>query len=269
MVRKLFKHEILAYLRAVLPIQMILIVVAAAGRVLQIFESDHIIYDIIFGSAVFAFVVGCIGCVVYNLVFAVIRFYKNLFSGEGYLSFTLPVTPTQHILVKLLTAFLFQMISVVIVLVSISIITAGDMFTEIMKAIGYMVSEAQSVTKGQLVFYILEFVLWLMVSSLTQILLYYTCVAIGQLFRKNRVLAAVGTYVVYYFIMQILYTIFIAVFSVVSSRLPMEEIALYIAGHYLEIIHWVLCGGFILTAITAGVYFLITHIMINKKLNLE
>jgi len=269
MVRKLFKHEILVYLRAVLPIQLILIAVAAAGRVLQIFEADHVIYDIIFGSAVFAFVVGCIGCIVYNFVFAVIRFYKNLFSGEGYLTFTLPVTSAQHIWVKLLIAFLFQGISVVIVLVSVSIMTAGDMFTEIIKALGYMVNSAYTLLEGQLIFYVLEAILLLIVTALTQMLLYYTCISIGQLAHKNRVLAAIGAYFVYYFMMQILSTILMVVFTSITFQLDMERVMIYISEHYYEIMHWILCGASVITSIMGGIYFLIVHSIIHKKLNLE
>ena len=40
MVKKLLKHEFLAYLRVWIPMQIILMAAALFGRILQFFESD-------------------------------------------------------------------------------------------------------------------------------------------------------------------------------------------------------------------------------------
>ena len=48
-----------------------------------------------------------VGLSVLSVVVVVVRFYQNLISDEGYLSFTLPVTAAQHIAAKLAAGILF------------------------------------------------------------------------------------------------------------------------------------------------------------------
>ena len=59
-----------------------------------------------------------------TFIIGIVRFYKNLFTGEGYLSFTLPVTPGQQLFTKALVSFLFSVITIIVILVS-SIIAMG------------------------------------------------------------------------------------------------------------------------------------------------
>ena len=47
MVKKLFKHEFLAYMRILSVVYVILLTVAAATRIIQLFESDSIYYKIV------------------------------------------------------------------------------------------------------------------------------------------------------------------------------------------------------------------------------
>ena len=138
MVKKLFKHEINAYLRIMLPVYGCLMIVAILGRFIQLFEADTTVYAVINGSSIFAYVVGVLICFGFSTFFSVVRFYKNLFTGEGYLSLTLPATPTQHLWVKLLTSLLFGFTSFIVVILSLMVIMAGDVFNEVTKALVYM-----------------------------------------------------------------------------------------------------------------------------------
>ncbi len=269
MVKKLFKHEVLAYMRILPIVWGILLGVAVLGRLIQVFEYDGVPYHIINGSAIFMYVVAVLGTMVFPLIFGVQRFYKNLFTGEGYLSFTLPVTPAQHIWVKLLTAVLVSVCSVLVGLVSLAVITAGDVLTELLKAAEYLIrTTLKDEHMLHIILYVAEFLLLLLVACFSEFLLFYTCIAIGQTFKKNRVLGAVGVYVIYYVICQIIGTIFTVFFSVVSVEF-MDQIGLFIVNHLVPFIHCLLCGMTVFTAVVAMVYFLITHSIIRKKLNLE
>ncbi len=139
MVKKLFKHECLYYLRVLLPVYIILLAVAALGRGVQFFENDSTIYGIIQGSTIFVFVVALVAAFAAALVMGVLRYYRNMFTAEGYLTLTLPATPTQHLLVKMLTATLFQLITMVVMALAAAVIMAGDVLTEVVKAGVYQV----------------------------------------------------------------------------------------------------------------------------------
>ena len=96
----------------------------------------------------------------------------------------------------------------------------------------------------------------------------YSCISIGQLARKNRVLAAVGVYFGYYVLTQILSTMFTILVSLFGEDL-FELIGQCFANHPIPSVHTLLCQMVILPAIMAGIWFLITHTIIRKRLNLE
>ena len=269
MVGKLYKYESYTYLKTLLPINIILFAVAIASRFIQIFDIDFFVYDIIVNSAAFMYFVTLVVCFAAVFVIAIARFYKNLYTAEGYLSFTLPVTATQHILVKFTTAVAFMLLTVVSAVVSFMIFSAGDLFVEIVKVVEYLLKKAYSVIGINTAFYIAEFALLLIVTFCTNLLLYYSCISIGQLFKKNRVLGAVGVYFIYYIITQIIGTIFIIAIVTVEKVGVLEKIAKVIADNYKLFIHIGLFGMAVVYAALAVAFFFINKHIMTKKLNLE
>lgn len=266
MVKKLYKHEIEAYLRVWAPTQLVFLGIALLARLVQLFESDTTVYDIVNGSSIFAFVLALLVSFGLTFVFSIVRFYKNLFTGEGYLTFTLPVTPTQHILVKLFTAVAFQVATVLVALLATSVITAGDVFAEVMKAIAYLWKLFYGELGAHLPFYAAEGVVLLIVAVFNSLLLFYGCLAVGQLTNKNRVLLAVGVYFGYYFATQIFGTVILVIGTNTELFSVIEDFFLY---HVEEAIHWALCGGTVWYAALGVAYaFIIRHIL-THKLNLE
>lgn len=59
-------------------------------------------------------------------LFISVRFYQSLFSDEGYLAFTLPVTPGQHLLARTLVGGLWALIDTVIIFASFIIPCHGS-----------------------------------------------------------------------------------------------------------------------------------------------
>ena len=270
MVKRLFKHEILYYLRTLLPVQAVLLGIALLGRFVQFFETDSTSYKIVFWSSVVMFIISVIACILMSVAIGVVRFYKNLFTAEGYLTFTLPVTPTQHILVKVCTAVLFQIISLAAVLLSVCIITSGDVLSEIIKAAAYLLKFAmENVAGGHIVLYIIEMVILFIAAFFSQYLLYYFCISVGQLFRKNRILAAVGVYFGYYMITQAIGTILTVSGTVLYNILPLEPIAQLMSLHPYESIHVFIGLMILLSLVICAVFFLIIRFIISRKLNLE
>ena len=132
MVKKLIKYDFRSYLRLILPIQLILIGIAALSRLVQLFEgTDSTVYDIVFTSSVVLYVIAAIVTLVLTAIVAIVRFYQGMYANEGYLNHTLPVTPAQHILSKLLVSMLFELGSLLAVFISFCVITLGELNIEI------------------------------------------------------------------------------------------------------------------------------------------
>ncbi len=269
MVRKLFKHEFLSYARIMLPIYAVLIGVSGLNRLIQLFEQDGVVYGIAFVSSIIAYVVSIVLALVLTYINAITRYYKNLFTGEGYLSFTLPVTPTQHLWVKSVTVLAVEFVTLLVILGSVAIITSGDVLTEIFKSIGYLYNEAEYYLKGHLPFYIAEVLVLMLVTSFTSIMMFYFCITLGQLARKNRVLAAVGVYFGLYMLSQAIYTVGMIILSIFGEQLGIEALFTMIAERPLQSAHWILGSAALLYLLGSAVYFLICRAIIKNKLNLE
>lgn len=248
MVKKLFKYEFLAYIRVFAPVYIAMLSIAVLGRILMIFENDTTSSALLIGSSIFMYVVSVLIAFGFVVIYAVVRFQKNMFSGEGYLTLTLPATATQHIFSKLLAALLFSLLSLIAFLVSFSIITAGDVFKEVFDALIYLLKQAKW-------YYVLEAVLNAIVGVASNVLLFYTCVSIGQLFKKNRTFGAVITYFAYNFAIQILSTVALA--SVAESE------------YLSDIIEFIMQRNYIISGVMSVVFFFITRHIITNKLNLE
>lgn len=259
----------LSYLRKWLPIEIIILCVALLGRFVQFFEADTTAYDIVFGSTMFFYGTAIIVSFVLTFVVCIRRFHKNLFTGEGYLSFTLPVTPAQHILIKACAAVTVTLSTVIIAVLSVFVLTAGELSVEIFKAAAYLFKEFFEAAKAHSVLYITESLTLLILSLFSGILLIYACIALGQTFNKNRVGWAVAIYFIYYFIGRIITTILTTVFSVNIDSIPFEKLADFVEKNPYGSVHIFFGIGILITFIGCVIYYLITHFVVKKKLNLE
>ena len=277
MVKKLFKHELAYYLRSMLPIYGILLAIAAMTRIIFFFEADNTVYEIISTIAILSYAVAIIAVFAMTMVFTITRYYRHLFTSEGYLTFTLPVTPTQHIMTKLSTAVLFHVLSSLVILASLCVVTSGDVLIEIFKAAEYIFGEMPALfarefknttaAQWQVNFWLfaIEFIVLIIATNIYQMLLFYTCITIGQMFKKNRILGAVGVYFGYYMITQAIGTVFV----IVSSFLPWESLGELFMGAPIACIHSVMLGSLLLNLLIALALFFICRFIIRRKLNLE
>ena len=194
-----------------------------------------------------------------------------MYSSEGYLTFTLPVTNHQHILVKLLAAWVFQVICYAVVIASAAIAMSGELWSTLVEdgIIGMIKSDMSMYGIGNTVGFIIEYALIFMMYSIFYILLYYACITIGQTAKKNRVLMAIVTYFIYYVITQVVATVCIAIFAVMGMTGIFDGIVNWVGTHFAASMHIGLCLMICGYAALALVAYFVTHRVMTKKLNLE
>ena len=273
MVKKLFKHEFLAYARVMSVVYIILLTIALAGRVILLFENDSIPYQIISTISIITYVFSVWAVMVFAVVMGIIRFYKHLFTSEGYLTFTLPVTPTQHIVVKTVTALCIEMITFAVILLSGCVLTAGELLVEIWNVVVYIFGEFYELVGFHAVAFLGELLLLYLLQCVAGILLYYTYICIGQLFRKARILAAVGAYFAHYILSQIVASVISVMFSLVAITDALKELMQWlgdlVVAHPYATVHSGLWIAMLAPVTTILVTFLVVRTIITKKLNLE
>ena len=267
MVKKLIKYDFQSYFRLLLPVQLILIGIAAVNRIVQLFENtDSTVYTSIFISSCVLYGVAIAVLLLMTVIVSIVRFYQGMYTNEGYLSHTLPVTPAQHIAAKLITSVLFYLGSLLAVFLSCMVITLGEVNIEIFKAFGYLVKQFFRELGAQGAVYILEGVLALIALRITTFLLYYFCISVGQLVSRKKVLLAFGVYFGLYVISQIIGTVFIIIVSLSPEWL--ENLMDWLTENPYIATHIYLCGMLIGEVVLGTVYFLFTKFIMGKKLNL-
>ncbi len=273
MVKKLFKHEAIYYARTLIIFEIVLFSLAISTRFVMFFEFDHWIYYLVQGSSFVMFTLASIACIYASIAMSVIRFYKNLFSQEGYLTFSLPISTNQHILVKLISALVYSSITLASVFVTALITISGDLLNELIKAGWYLLCKAFEIVSFSdginIAIYIIYFIIILLLASIQNLLLFYGCISIGQTAKKNRVLAAVGCYFAYNFAMQVIGTFFTIIFNLLVLNINIDNFAEFFANNTHLCLHTFFIVNIIAMAAINVLFYLVNHKIISKKLNLE
>ncbi|MCR5417738.1 MAG: hypothetical protein K6E84_02335 [Lachnospiraceae bacterium] len=150
-----------------------------------------------FMSYMMVYVVGIGVLAVVSTLFFFIRFYRNLYTDQGYLMHTLPVTSNDLMLSKTLVAFVWKCISSFVVTFSVAILIASMMeggVSELFRSIGEGLRELE-ISNGKAILFILVFILLGIGSMLFSIMKGYAAISIGQQISKNKVLASIGIYI--------------------------------------------------------------------------
>ena len=75
---------------------------------------------------------------------AIVRFYKNMFSNEGYFTFSIPVKPTTHLWCKLFCALIVSFITFIVTVISICILFIG--MPQVWQVFGEIISDISKVS---------------------------------------------------------------------------------------------------------------------------
>lgn len=271
MVKKLCKYEIASYVKTMLPMLAVLGGVAVLNRIIQFFETDTTAYNIFFKSSLVFLIITMLVCLVMAFAVSVIRFYRNMFTQEGYLTMTLPVTPSQHLFAKTLTAFLCCVVTALTVLAAAAVASSGEPLVEVYKAVVYLLGKFVGIMgKTNAVFIIIEAAVAVLLSLVSALLLFYGCCSVGQLAKKNKILLSVGVYFGYYFICQMLGTVLVIIFAVLSMNQKfMENVLRFISNHFALCAHGFMIGIIIFELVIILLYSLVSKAIIKKKLNIE
>ena len=268
MLKKLYKHEFHSLFRNLLPIWAALIGFAALSRLTFLMDFDNNVLNTVRVLSVTAYVLGIFAVFIVGLVIVVMRFYKNLLTHEGYLTFTLPFTPTQHIVCKLVCGAVVMIIDFVIVICSLLILGAGtEVLGEILGAIKLALTELpEYFSAGQIALISSEIFLLMLLAPIQSLLMFYAAMALGQQF-KNKVGGAAISYICLYAAVQIITSLIMIPVSFATAG-SMDEFDNLINNSvmYLGIF---LLFMIVLSAVLSVVYFIITRHFLTKKLNLE
>ena len=266
MLKKLYKHEFYSLFRSLLPIYAALFGFSVLSRLVYLIKTENNIINTFKTLAVIGYVLTIIAVFVVGIVIVVTRFYKNLLSKEGYLTFSLPFTATQHIICKLVCGAVTLAVDFLLVMSSFIILGIGtkaenDLFKAIPQMLGIFFSYGKW---PQITLLIAEIALFAIIKLLEALLMFYAGIAIGQQF-KNKIGASVIAYICLYAASQIISLIFVSLIITVFSASVFENYM----NSGISAVSTFMLFPLILSALYGTAYFFTARYFLSKKLNLE
>lgn len=250
---------------------VILCSLAAGGSFgLPIWDSDWIGIPISELMVILFLYFVIIGSTLGVMIYMAVRYYKNMFTDEGYLTHTLPAKPWEILLSKVINMSIWNLISMAAVLVGmagfmlfmLSFTTPDISFGELVRMVSKTLDSA--VMRGWQMFAVLMILLFV-ISSFSGVMMIVGAVNIGQLVRKHRILGAIGAYFAIYTVIQTvgMVVMFPMILRTVFSLENMSEIS------FFEIYNPMYVSMLVVYLIATIALYFVSEYLLRKKLDLE
>lgn len=290
MLGKLLKHDFKATGRVMLPMYLLLVIVTILGSVLlgsRLLQREALLPLAV--TLLIAYILMLIAIGIITTVYQIVYFYRSLFTTQGYLSFTLPVSPWSLLHSRAIVGFVWNLLSSVSVVAS-GIVLIGaqvgfDNLGIVLKSL-FVVDTVINTGEGPAtiislsslfgytpVQLILLMVFFVLITCFYNIATGYGSVALGQLNPRHKVAGAVMAYLCIYMATQIIMGGIMLVVSLRSFIGLADSEAELAAEHINEISQSIYQPLFplimlIYIIIAAGLY-IASGIIMKKKVNLD
>ena len=244
-------------------------------------DSDHYsglsIWDFFSFGTLFVYIIMLVGLNYGIIIYMGVRFYKTMYTDEGYLTHTLPVSKHQILLSKILNSGLWVVLmmigiglSVVVLMLSMvgAFMPAGytwaDVWKELEPEIGYMNETFRDIFGMSVSGYFGMMLLLSLLSSFCSIIILFGAISIGQLFTKHRVLMAIVSYVGIMVVVNIISSTVQSVFSI--SQMARVTSINVLTGNYMNMTVWL---SMAISIVEAVLLYFVSYYVTSKKLNME
>ena len=244
------------------------------GGCVSLLTREKELPDLVYPFIIFALILVVLSFVVFYLmtfIFVFVRFYRNFFTDEGYLTFTLPVKRSQLLNSKLIMSVVMLFITFLVYLLEILIVVCIGFFDEIVapefwQELSKGIELLWDSFGGYLIIYVLEFLILFILALVFSTLFLFCCITFASIItKKAKVLVAIGIYYVansiFSFVVQMFYLFAIPSLSSKIFALNME------AG--VPALALVLFGIICFVSIFCALLYTLQYWMMDRKLNLS
>lgn len=267
MLSKLMKQDYLSTRRLFFPSYLVFVIISILNKILievaRGTAQPQNALEVISVVGMTLYVISIVALFVVTYVFICMHFYRTMSGEQGYLTHTLPVKTRTIINSKLFNSIIWQIGTVVLVILSFIMLIAGHIgdgtLQSVMSQYKHFVETNMymSVTAFNI-----EIIITCIISLFSSALMFYCSIAIGHLFNKHKVGGAVIAYIGIYMILQILGTIllFMSGFLTIINGDPNDFYYVY---------NKIMIYSIIISAVTTVIMYFITEYIFRKRLNME
>lgn len=262
MLGKLLKHEMKALSRFLLPLHVIVLLMSVIGHFTVTARADQ--YPRYFASfLILTYIVLLIAVSTGTFILVAMRFYKHLFTDEGYLTLTLPATVGEHLASKSIAAVIWFLIDLIVVMAAILLLCSTPGF---LNSLPKLQSEIYVQTGFTLKGFASIFLFMYLVELFSAPAYIYICVTIGQLFSSHRVLGAVISYFLLCGMFQFVSLILLSTGGYLPYLFNMAELKGPIYRSFME---FTITGNLIVGTIVGVLSYIGTYYIMKRKINLN
>lgn len=267
MLGKLLKYELRATARILLPVYLLFLVLAGLCRMFLELSTryDAPTLEVFRSISTLIFFLSVAGVSALSVLLMVYRFYKNLMTDEGYLMFTLPVTVDHLVWAKLLVAELWTVATVAMDAAAVAV--SGTLRELSLSELWDVVRElwaTPGAPHADLIGWLVEVAVLLLLSPLSSMLLYYAAIAVGHSFANHKILLS--------FVFYFAFTVGLQTVGSFGSLFGL----IFVGDGWMESGSFppALAHGFLLFMIGSSLaicvaFYLATRLTLKKRLNLQ
>lgn len=175
------------------------------GACITVLNTERELPQLVYPFTIIGLILVVISFVVFSILSVILvfaRFYKNFFTDEGYLTFTLPVKRTQLLNSKLImsvaTLFITAAVCMINILTMLCIGFADVVFSRTFwEGFGNVINAIIDEIGAYLIVYVVEFLIIMVLSVTFSTLFLFCCITIASIItKKAKVITAIGIYYV-------------------------------------------------------------------------
>lgn len=231
--------------------------------------------DIMSVFTLFLYIIMLVAAMIGIMVYLAVHFYKTMYTDEGYLTHTLPVTTNKLLFSKIFISGAWMMIIMLAVYASLfalicfmigAILPDGYSVWEFWKMFGVEFSDLLELIKAEFGFdfgyWLKNFIVPLIIGPFLSMITLFGAISMGQLFTRHRVLMAI----VSYFGVLIVSGILGSVVEGIITASHVNANSIEVVESYLNVTFF---SSMILDVVIAVAMYFVSWYVNTKKLNLE
>ena len=229
--------------------------------------------DVILSATILLFYGAIMCCAVGTSIYLAVRYYRSMYSNEGYLTHTLPVNSNQLLLSKMINFSIWELLSIICVMFNIMLFVAFIALREVgyrslFESFRDVFADIQAIlnseyTTGWELFMVLTIIL-ILVGTVSKSLLYMGSVNIGQLWARHRVAGAILVYAGVTVAVQIVTQAAMIIFMTSADQLGMLQ-----NDYVFSFLNQVMVVSLLLQVVIGAVMYVVSLLILKKKVNLE
>lgn len=206
------------------------------------------------------------------VVYLGVRFYKNLYTDEGYLMHTLPVRPWMLIISKMLIGLLWSYLACIITVVTVlpaTILAIPKMTYMDSSDIAAILPALTGILGGNVSGMLFFFLPYMLVSCASSVLFLYAAISLGQLFGGHKVLASILCYLGLQTLISIASSLFVAPGLAGVIVRHADDSTEFLNLVMPSIMRTIYISSFFADIVLAAAAFYLTYYIMKKCLNLD